>query len=308
MENKKKIAIVIVTFNRKEELRRCLHALFQQEYLPAAIYIVDNNSSDGTGQMLKDEALLEHQKIKLHYINSGKNLGGAGGFYLGVKTAHETQLYDAYLLMDDDGWPDKGEIKEMVPFLGKYDLINAFVVNLNDETKTAFKQSEVNGNDRRKVEALQNEEGLILDYANPFNGTMISKKLVGQIGYPKAEMFIYGDEVEYFNRARKFGFQPVTPIKSIHRHPRSKAKMNYQKILCWNIPYVLRTNPLIIYCAHRNELYNICTIRNGLKIFLADIVTLYHYNKTSKELRNVMLSAIWAGLRRDFTGHLKFVK
>ena len=267
----KKIAVVIVTYNRKEELRRCLHALFQQEYLPTAIYIVDNNSSDGTGLMLKDEALLEHQQIKLYYINTGKNLGGAGGFHLGVKTAHETELYDAYLLMDDDGQPDQGEIKEMVPFLGRYDFINAFVVDINDET-------------------------------------MINKKLVGQIGYPKAEMFIYGDEVEYLNRAKKFGFQPVTTIKSIHRHPQSKVKMDYQKIGFLKISYILTNNPLMLYCARRNEIYNIHTLRGALKVFFQDIVMLYHYNKKSKELRNVMLSAIWAGLRRDFTGHLKYVK
>lgn len=304
----KKIAVVIVTYNRKEELRRCLHALFQQEYLPTAIYIVDNNSSDGTGLMLKDEALLEHQQIKLYYINTGKNLGGAGGFHLGVKTAHEAELYDAYLLMDDDGQPDQGEIKEMVPFLGRYDFINAFVVDINDETKTAFRQSVEAGNDRKKTEALQNEEGLILDYANPFNGTMINKKLVGQIGYPKTEMFIYGDEVEYLNRAKKFGFQPVTTIKSIHRHPQSKVKMDYQKIGFLKIPYILTNNPLMLYCARRNEIYNIHTLRGALKVFFQDIVMLYHYNKKSKELRNVMLSAIWAGLRRDFTGHLKYVK
>ena len=49
----KQIAVIVVTYNRKELLKRCLNALFQQEYLPAAIYIIDNNSCDGTNLMLQ---------------------------------------------------------------------------------------------------------------------------------------------------------------------------------------------------------------------------------------------------------------
>lgn len=304
----KQIAVIVVTYNRKELLKRCLNALFQQEYLPAAIYIIDNNSCDGTNLMLQEEGCLAHNNIKIFYINTGKNLGGAGGFHLGVKTAHETGLYDAYLLMDDDGCPDKNEIKELVPHLNKYDYINALVVDIEDETKLSFAWTKETGKDRQKASALQNEEGVVLNYVSPFNGTMISKRLVNKIGYPKAEMFIYGDEIEYRNRSQKNGFVPVTVVNSIHRHPHGKISVLYCNVLGKKIPYVLRDNPLMIYCSHRNQLYNASTLKEYLKIFLIDVVSLYYYNKKSKCLRNVVLSAIKAGLKSDFSGHIKYIK
>lgn len=303
----KQIAVIVVTYNRKELLKRCLNALFQQEYWPAAIYIIDNNSSDGTNLMLQKEGYLAHNNIKIFYINTGKNLGGAGGFHLGVKTAHETGLYDAYLLMDDDGCPDKNEIKELVPHLNKYDYINALVVDIEDETKLSFAWTKETGKDRQRASALQNEEGVVLNYVSPFNGTMISKRLVNKIGYPKAEMFIHGDEIEYRNRSRKNGFVPITVINSVHRHPGNNASVLYCNIMGLKIPYVLKNNPLLVYCRHRNQIYNISGIKNIVKIILTDIVCWYYYNKKSKYLAKVLLSGVWAGIKKDFTGHWKYL-
>lgn len=304
----KQIAVIVVTYNRKEFLKRCLNALFQQEYLPAAIYIIDNNSSDGTNLMLQEENYLSHNKIKIFYINTGKNLGGAGGFYTGLKVAHESGLYDAYLLMDDDGCPDKDEIKELVPYLSKYHYLNALVVDIEDEAKLSFPWTKEIGQDRKKASAMQNEEGIVLNYASPFNGTMVSKQLVNKVGYPKAEMFIYGDEIEYRNRSKRKGFIPITVVKSIHRHPHSKGPILYCNILGRKIPYVLKDNPLMIYCLHRNQLYNASTLKDYLKVLFIDVISLYYYNKKSKHLRNVALSAIRAGFKHDFSGHIKYIK
>ncbi len=303
----KQIAVIVVTFNRKELLKKCLNALFSQEYKPAAIYIIDNNSSDGTHQTLQKEGFLKNETIQIHYINTGKNLGGAGGFSLGVKTAHETCLYDAYVLMDDDGCPDKNEIKNLVPHLGKYDYINALVVDIDDETKLSFSWNKETGRDRAKASLLQNEDGVVLNYASPFNGTMVSKRLVDKIGYPKAEMFIHGDETEYLNRSKKNGFIPISVINAIHRHPGNNAVTLYCDIMGLKIPYVLKNNPLLVYCRHRNQIYNISGLKNIVKIILTDIVCLYYYNKDSKSLAKALLSGVWAGIRGDFTGHLKYL-
>ena len=289
-------------------MKNCLNALFSQEYTPTAIYIIDNNSCDGTYQTLQDGGLLHHDVIQIHYMNTGKNLGGAGGFHLGLKTAHESGLYDAYLLMDDDGRPDKNEIKELVPYLGKYDYINALVIDINDETKLTFPWNKKVGKDRGKATALSNEEGVVINCANPFNGTMVSKRLVDKIGYPKAEMFIYGDEMEYLYRSKKNGFTPITVIASIHRHPSGKVVTSYCKFLWIKIPYIIRDNPILIYCSIRNGIYNARTLKQFIKVILVNAITIYEYNKKSKTLRNVAISAMLAGLRHDFSGHVKFIK
>ena len=54
MDTKYKICAVVVTFNRKELLINCLNAINEQTYKPHTVIIVDNASTDGTIQLVKE--------------------------------------------------------------------------------------------------------------------------------------------------------------------------------------------------------------------------------------------------------------
>ena len=97
---KNKTVAVIVTYNRKALLLECLKHLAEQTARDFDIMVVDNASTDGTGQTLAPLA----QAGKILYLNTGANLGGAGGFSFGVKQAVE-QGYEYLWLMDDDTLP-----------------------------------------------------------------------------------------------------------------------------------------------------------------------------------------------------------
>ena len=49
-----KIACVIVTYNRKQLLKRCLDAVVAQIFKPSVVYITDNASTDGTIDSVKE--------------------------------------------------------------------------------------------------------------------------------------------------------------------------------------------------------------------------------------------------------------
>lgn len=49
-----KVCAVIVTYNRKELLRECLKAVLGQTRPPDHILVVDNASTDGTLEMLRE--------------------------------------------------------------------------------------------------------------------------------------------------------------------------------------------------------------------------------------------------------------
>src|SRR3989304_3694529 len=49
------VAAVIVTRNRRENLRHCLETLLAQTYPLSAVFVVDNSSTDGTAEMVKGE-------------------------------------------------------------------------------------------------------------------------------------------------------------------------------------------------------------------------------------------------------------
>ncbi|MCW2756725.1 MAG: glfT2 2, partial [Nocardioidaceae bacterium] len=92
-------AVVVVTFNRADLLERMLAGLARMEPAPEAVIVVDNASTDHTRQVL--EAATNPGLVALH---ESENLGGAGGFHLGVKAAYDGG-FDRIWLMDDDVVP-----------------------------------------------------------------------------------------------------------------------------------------------------------------------------------------------------------
>ncbi len=103
------ISIIIVNYNTKDLLDRCLASI--QE--PAEIIVVDNASSDGSSQMVAKK----YPKVKL--IASNINLGFAAGNNLGMQQA--TGKY--FLLLNSDAFLQKDTLSLhivlvliMVPF------------------------------------------------------------------------------------------------------------------------------------------------------------------------------------------------
>jgi GT2 family glycosyltransferase len=239
-----KIAAVIVTYNRKECLAKCLDAIRRQNMPPDVIYVVDNHSTDGTAEQLLEHRYItgipdmnsaedmfsvftifsldtaQEQSILFKYIYKATNDGGAGGFYAGMKAAYDDG-YEWLWMMDDDGVPAKDSLEQLYVNTLKYDLhfSNALVVDIDNRSTLSFGLE----NGKESVDDYKDKdvvEGLI----NPFNGSLINRKVPQQIGFIKKEMFIWGDEYEYQLRAAKNNFKTGTIIKSIHYHPKARAE------------------------------------------------------------------------------------
>lgn len=246
----KRIACVIVTYNRKQLLKRCLDAVSSQTFKPSVVYITDNASTDGTIDSVKEWGYYECMKegIQFKYILNSKNEGGAGGFYLGMKTAYEDNSYDGIWVMDDDGEPEKNCLHELQKHIDKNDYIAPFVIAEEDNNICAFIEEE-------SVESFfgKAHNGIVYGVACPFNGILYSSRLVQKIGFPKREMFIWGDELNYHIRACKAGYTPITVINAIHYHPKDRQK---------RIKGVFGSKVTVIeqrwkwYCFCRNLAYN----------------------------------------------------
>ena len=104
-----RVVAVVVTHNRKESLLRCIDALRHQHGAVTDILVVDNASTDGTAEVLVP--LMEEGAIL--YRNTGENLGGAGGFNVGMRLAVEMG-YDRLWVMDDDCIPDPSALSALL--------------------------------------------------------------------------------------------------------------------------------------------------------------------------------------------------
>ncbi len=96
------VAAVLVTYNRKEFLSECLDGLLHQTRPVDRIILIDNASTDGTPEFLKQRGYLGNPVID--YVQMPDNTGGAGGFHEGVKRGYYAG-YRWLWLMDDDVEP-----------------------------------------------------------------------------------------------------------------------------------------------------------------------------------------------------------
>ncbi len=215
----KTCAAVVVTFNRKELLLKNINKLINQTKNLDSIIIIDNASTDGTFEYLNENNLLENGLI--NYIKLSENIGGAGGFYEGVKLAAKLE-YNWLWLMDDDGEPydtftfskvfSKGEElrKQGITKI----LLNSLV--LCDDQNLSFGLNKV----KTKEKAIEvAENGLIKNHINPFNGTLVSLELINNIGFPNKDFFIKGDEHEFILRSIEKEAFIATVVDSLYKHP-----------------------------------------------------------------------------------------
>ncbi len=263
----KTVAAIVVTYNRKELLIRCLDSIRLQTYIPNVIYVVDNLSNDGTPNKLVDEGYIQqlpddqlgrnqliqnqvsslydnNQKILIHYIRKFENDGGAGGFYEGMKQAYNSG-YEWLWLMDDDGVAEKNQLLYLLNMPNEFKYRNALVVDCKNTSRLAFGIK-----DHIAISEI-NKEKYILDEANPFNGTLIHRDIPDRIGFVKKEMFIWGDESEYLNRSKEHNFRIVTIVRAIHYHPKNKG--NEKNVIPFVKRYRITIKPkLLAHLFYRN--------------------------------------------------------
>ena len=218
IENKQeKVAAVVVTYNRKELLRECLDALLNQTCPLDSIIIIDNASTDGTEEFLKEKGYLNNQKID--YVKLPQNIGGAGGFYEGLKRAYE-KGYDWFWLMDDDGLPKRDTLSLLIEKAKKesFKVISPLVLDKNNENMLCFPSREY----KTKNDVYKKRTTILFfNGIGPFLGGLIHKEVVSEIGFPNKDFFIYGDEVDYLCRIKKKFKTPIY-LKAHFLHPAKK--------------------------------------------------------------------------------------
>lgn len=298
-----RVVAVVVTFQRLTLLTRLLDRL---RGLPgvAEVLVVDNASSDGTGAWL---AGLGDPRVVSRTL--AENTGGAGGFAVGMEWALERGA-DLVWLMDDDALPapdclDLLLARTDLDFWGPAVLAEhdpsrlCFPIRLPGGTRVVHRTSEVEAAAR---------DGLIPGVVIPFNGVLLTRELVDRIGVPRAEFFIWGDDVEYLWRAERAGARIATVVDAHFSNPATDdlgTPMMFGRTTYNHTPSDLKH-----YCMARNNSVNLRDYRGWAFVAMFWVKTLWFYLLTRREPRRVPMSAraAWAGLRGDFTGHRRYLR
>lgn len=216
------VAAVVVTFNRRELLIECLDSLLTQTYPVSRIILINNASSDDTDDVLKERGYLDNPLI--HYKRMHFNLGGAGGFYEGVKTAHEMG-FDWAWVMDDDAEPLPDALEKLRPYFDKENTVAACSIVVDNEGNLITNRPHRGWFDRYKgkmiakpvmQEDIAGKTSIEIDHCS-FVGLCFSLKVVDKIGLPKREMFIQYDDSEYCTRLKSVGRMHLD-VSSVIKH------------------------------------------------------------------------------------------
>ncbi|AUC85235.1 hypothetical protein CW731_07955 [Polaribacter sp. ALD11] len=326
LKTDKKVAAIVVTFNKKKLLVNAIQGILDQELLPNLLLIIDNNSTDGTYDILLEKGWIKEintnekganiistkeyqskgEHILIKYVKKFENDGGAGGFYEGMKQAYDLD-YEWLWLMDDDGVPAKDCLTYLYDYKSKDTVIGPLVVDI-EKRKTASFLFDKDG-DLMKIEELEKKD-IILNQLTPFNGTFISRHIIDTIGLIEKKLFIWGDESEYQNRILKNGFSVKTVTKAKHYHPINKKKSKYRSSLFKFTIYDI-SNPKFQFIFFRNYIYLAnkypLNVKLGVNISLvkwiyeAIINSIYNFFIGDFYKSKICLFAIKMGLRKNFS-------
>ena len=191
----RKVALVL-TYNRLALLKECIKGIEAQEEKLDKLYIVNNSSTDGTKEYLKEKVF----KIETEVINNDINSGGAGGFRLGMNYIQQKDKGLDYLwIMDDDVVPDKECLKEMLKYRHVSECIHPTRYSYEGvEYKWHYLYDMPSG---RRVDLSESKVHVSNDiyFTNVgcFEGMLVSRRILEEVEKPKANYFICEDDTLY---------------------------------------------------------------------------------------------------------------
>ncbi|MFZ5366028.1 MAG: glycosyltransferase family 2 protein [Patescibacteria group bacterium] len=251
-----KLSIVVVSFNTKELLRKCLESIFRVEEWktrllasrrsgPARqggrveVIVVDNGSIDSSVEEIKNEKLkMKNDNVKFKIILNKENSGFARANNQGIKIAKGEYI----LLLNSDTEINHGTLSNLIEFARNHPeagVIGARLLNPDGTIqpsvyhfpsvwraiaeywlgqKGTYEKYALTASDAVRIEAVTGA------------AMLIPRKTIEKIGLLDERYFMYFEDLDYCQRVKRAGFQvyylPTAEI--IHHHGASGAEIPTQ--------------------------------------------------------------------------------
>jgi rhamnopyranosyl-N-acetylglucosaminyl-diphospho-decaprenol beta-1,3/1,4-galactofuranosyltransferase len=241
------VVAVIVTRDRVRLLSESLAAVAAQSRRPDHVIVVDN----GPDGAVRD--LVEGCGLPATYLPSLRNLGGAGGFALGM--LHALALgADWVWCADDDGRPaDDSVLATLLETAERHGLaeVSPLVTDMADPERLAFPL-------RRGVRWRRHRSDfagvdVLPNYASLFNGALFRADALDVVGVPDYRLFFRGDETEIHRRLLRAGLPFGTAVGASYLHPEGTTE--FQPILGGRLSAQYPGNQTKRFFTYRNRGY-----------------------------------------------------
>ncbi|MCR9014851.1 glycosyltransferase family 2 protein [Aquiflexum gelatinilyticum] len=235
------IYCVIVTYNGMTWLPKTLSSIRESHY-PLKTIIVDNGSTDVTCDFIS-EAFPE-----MHLIQNKTNLGFGKANNLGAKFAMEEGAEYIFLL-NQDAYLDENTISRCLAGFGfgsKIGLVSPVHLNGKGEgLDFGFQSCLTEGLCPGFVSdmTLKKTKPFYPIYSVNAAAWLLDASIIKEIGLFSESFFHYGEDINFQQRLRYFGYQAVLVPGSYIRHDRDQRKGEKTKI---GKVYEIKTNQMTI--------------------------------------------------------------
>jgi rhamnopyranosyl-N-acetylglucosaminyl-diphospho-decaprenol beta-1,3/1,4-galactofuranosyltransferase len=241
------VIAVIVTRDRTELLTQSLVAVAAQSRRPDHVVVVDNGPDDAV------RAAVEASGLPATYLPSRRNLGGAGGFALGM--LHALALgADWVWCADDDGRPADDEVlATLLDAAERHGLaeVSPLVTDMADPDRLAFPLRRGLRWRRRRSDFAGVD--VLPRYASLFNGALFRAEALDVVGVPDYRLFFRGDETEIHRRLVRSGLPFGTCVDAAYLHPEGTSE--FQPILGGRLSAQYPANDVKRFFTYRNRGY-----------------------------------------------------
>jgi GT2 family glycosyltransferase len=221
----KKAYIIVLNWNGKEDTLDCLTSLRATNYGNYKIVVVDNGSEDDSVEAVREKF------PEVEIVETGKNLGFAGGNNAGIEYAMK-QGTDYVYLINNDTTVDPDYLRELVTAAEADEKIGAVgskIYYYSEPTRIWFAGGKINWL-RNKGEHIGLDEvdrGQYDDIkeAGYLTGCslLVKREVVEKIGVLEEDYFLYYEDVDYSLRIQNAGYKTVYVPKSKIYHKVSRS-------------------------------------------------------------------------------------
>jgi rhamnopyranosyl-N-acetylglucosaminyl-diphospho-decaprenol beta-1,3/1,4-galactofuranosyltransferase len=241
------VVAVIVTRDRPVLLAQSLAAIAGQSRRPDHVIVVDNGPDDAV------RTTVDGSGLSATYLPSRRNLGGAGGFALGM--LHALALgADWVWCADDDGRPADGSVlATLLEAAERHGLaeVSPMVTDMADPQRLAFPLRR-GLRWRRRLSDFAGIE-ILPHYASLFNGALFRADALDVVGVPDYRLFFRGDETEIHRRLVRAGLPFGTCVAAAYLHPEGTTE--FQPILGGRLSAQYPSNEVKRFFTYRNRGY-----------------------------------------------------
>lgn len=266
-----KIGVVLVTFNRKQDLIKALESYRLQTKAPEFVLVVNNNSNDGTKEFLDEWQNKQGNYVK-KVIHLNQNVGGSGGFYTGLQEGLKLNA-DWLWVADDDAFPEPNALENIeigYNNLDQKDNVAALCGTVINNKKIDLNHRRILKQNLLTIDEIPiDEDKYFRDYFDidlfSYVGSVINRKCLECCGLTEKDYFIFFDDTEHSLRLSKYG--RIICIPSVHIVHDTLTSENSQ--ISWKNYYGLR-NQLYMYKSHfPSRYYNYLRFKLALKSLIS---------------------------------------